>query len=186
MALLILGVAVWSVTHISKAAAVDLRKSMVERLGGDRYRGVFSLVVVASLVCMVLGWRSATPGLVYAPPLWGRHATMILMLIALVLFAAASMPTNIKRTVRHPQMTGVIIWSIGHLLSNGDSRSLVLFGGLGLWAVAEIVFINRRDGAWNKQPPQPRSADAKVVAGGLVGYVILYFAHPYLFGVSPM
>ena len=53
---------------------------------------------------------------------------------------------------------------MSHLLANGDGRSIVLFGGLGLWAVVAIVAINRRDGAWQKPEPQPRAAGSPVQA----------------------
>ena len=72
-----------------------------------------------------------------------------------ILFFAAYPPTNVKRLLRHPQLTGVALWGVGHLLANGESRSIVLFGGLTLWAIAEIVVINRRDGARDKPAPVP-------------------------------
>jgi uncharacterized membrane protein len=183
---LLLGVVLWSATHLSKSLAVSLRQSLTSRLGEDRYKGLFSVLIIASLVLIVLGWRSTTPSTIYLPALWGRHVSMLLMLMAVVLFAASGMGSNINRVLRHPQLTGVITWSIAHLLANGDSRSLVLFGGIGVWALLEIVFINRRDGAWKKPTPKPLSADVRVAAGGIIGYVIIYLVHPYLFGVSPM
>jgi uncharacterized membrane protein len=181
-----LGDALWAATHLLKSAAGPFRQSLISRLGEDKYKGLISLVIVTSLVLMVVGWRSTLPSIVYSPPLWGRHATMLLMLLALVLFAASGMPSNIKRLLRHPQLTGVITWTVAHLVSNGDSRSLVLFGGIGLWALIEILLINRRDPAWQTAASQPASADIRVIVGAIVAYVLIYFAHPYLFGVSVM
>ncbi len=183
---LCLGVLLWSAAHLLKSVAASTRAALVERLGNDAYRGVFSLVIVASVVLMVIGWRATDWSILYVPPTWARHTNLLLMLVAMFLFAASGMPSNVKRAVRHPQLTGVIVWSVGHLLANGDSRSLVLFGGIGLWAVVSIVAINRRDGAWPKPAAVPISADLKAAGGGLVGYVVLYLAHPYLFGVAPM
>jgi uncharacterized membrane protein len=186
MILLVLGVLLWSTAHLFKAAAPPLRQSLVDRLGADAWRGLFSLVILASLVLMVLGWRSAPLDQAYLPPIWARHLTMTAMLVSLVLFAAAGMPSNFKRRLRHPQLTGVLVWSLGHLAANGELRSVVLFGGIGLWALVEIPLINRRDGAWRKPGRQPRSADVRAVLGGVIAFVALYFAHPFLFGVSPM
>ncbi|MGD8734450.1 MAG: NnrU family protein, partial [Gammaproteobacteria bacterium] len=81
-------------------------------------------------------------------------------------------------------LTGVLIWAVGHLLANGDSRSLVLFGGLGLWCVMQIVAINRREGPWIRPDPVPRRMDAVPVVIGIIAYAILLWAHPWLFGVS--
>jgi uncharacterized membrane protein len=181
-----LGVVLWAATHLLKSAAVPFRQSLISRLGEDKYKGLFSLVIVTSLVLMVVGWRGTLPSLVYSPPPWGRHATMVLMLLALVLFAASGMPSNIKRLLRHPQLAGVVTWTVAHLVSNGDSRSLVLFGGIGLWALIEIQLINHRDPAWQTPASQPAGADLRVIAGAIVAYVVIYLVHPYLFGVSVM
>lgn len=186
MILLILGVLLWSAAHLMKAAARPMRQSIVDAVGEDKYPGVFALVIVTSLVFMVLGWQNASISLVYAPPVWGRHLTWTAMLISMILFAGSGMGGNIKRLLRHPQLTGVIVWSVGHLFANGDSASIVLFGGIGLWAIAEIVSINKRDGAWEKPEPSPIGKDIGVVVAGFVGYIAIFFAHPYLFGVSPM
>jgi hypothetical protein len=101
-----------------------------------------------------------------------------------VLFVGSNVPTNLKRIVRHPQLTGVAVWGIAHLLANGDLRSLVLFGGIGLWAVVAMVAINRRDGAWEKPEPLPLAAELKPLVGGIVAYGVLVLAHPYIAGVS--
>jgi uncharacterized membrane protein len=186
MVWLVLGVVLWSAVHASKSGAPALRARLVKRFREDPYKGLFSLAILLSMLLMVAGWRAAPPTLVYTPPAWGRGAALPLMLVSLVLFAASGVPTNIKRFLRHPQLTGVATWSLAHLLANGDSRSLVLFGGLGAWALVEMVLINRRVGAWQKPQPLPPSAELKPLLGGLVVYIVLLFVHPYLFGVSPL
>lgn len=181
---LVLGVLVWSLVHLFPCVAAPTRARVVERLGSP-YQGLFALAIVLSVVLMVIGWRSAVPSVLYTPPAWGRLATNVLMFVALVLFAASGVPTNLKRVLRHPQLTGFGIWAASHLLSNGDSRSVVLFGGLGLWAVVAIVAINQRDGAWEKPAPQPMSAELKPVLAAVVAFALVYLAHPWIAGVSP-
>lgn len=185
MVWLVLGVCAWSATHLLPIAGTSLRGGLVKRLGEDRYKGLFTLAIVLSIVLMVLGWRSTPPAYLYAPAAWGRLAANVLMLAALMLFVASALPTNLKRVLRHPQLTGVATWAGAHLLANGDSRSLVLFGGIGLWAVAAMLLINRRDGAWVKPEPQPLSAELKPLIGGVVGFVVFYLVHPWIAGVSP-
>jgi len=165
-------------------AAVDFRGKLIERLGESAYKGLFALDVLLGVVLMVVGWRGTAPSLVYAAPSWGYQAAIPLMLVALLLFAASGVPTNLKRFIRHPQLTGVATWGFAHLLANGDSRSLVLFGGVGVWAIVEMLLLNRRDGAWEKPEPLPLSAELKAVIGGVVGFAVLYFAHPYIAGVA--
>ena len=183
---LILGVVLWSATHLLNGIGRNLRGSMISRFGAGGYKGLFSLTILASMVMMVVGWRASVPHLIYLPPAAGRTAALVLMLIALILFAASGVPTNIKRFIRHPQLTGVAIWSLAHLLSNGDSRSIILFGGIGAWALLEMPAINRREGPWQKPQPLPLSAEIQPLVGGIVIYVALLFAHPYLFNVSPL
>ena len=185
MVWLLLGVLAWSATHLLPSAGVPVRAGLIERLGEDRYKGLFALTILLSIVLMVLGWRSAEPVHLYAPPGWSRLAANVLMVVALVLFAASGLTTNLKRVLRHPQLTGAATWAGAHLLANGDSRSLVLFGGIGLWAVVAMLLINRRDGAWEKPEPQPMSADLKPLIAGVVAFVVVYLAHPWIAGVSP-
>ncbi len=186
MILLGLGVLLWSGVHLIRGMAPSMRDNLVATIGEGPYKGLFSLALLASIGLMVAGWRSATPDLLYLPPAWGRTAALPLMLVALILFAASGVPTNIKRFLRHPQLTGVATWSVAHLLANGDSRSVILFAGIGMWALLEMPLINRRNQPWQAPPALPLSAEIKPLVGGLVGYIVLFLAHPYLFGVSPL
>ena len=181
-----LGVIVWGVVHAMPSLAPGVRAGLVGRLGDNGYKIGFALAIVGSIVLMVIGWRSATVDIVYEPPAWGRHPAMLLMLLAFLLFAFAHGKSNLKRFIRHPQLTAVVLWAVAHLLANGDSRSVVLFGVLGAWALVEMALINRRDGAAEPPEPRPWSAEAKPVVIGVVIYAVFLFLHPYLFGVSPI
>jgi hypothetical protein len=94
---------------------------------------------------------------------------------------ASSLKVRITSMVRHPQLTAIKAWSVSHLLVNGDLPSLVLFGGLLVWAVVSVILINRQDGknamatsdiGWLKE------ALAIGVTVGLYGAVA--HAHAYL------
>lgn len=181
-----LGVAFWSGIHFIPSLAQGMRSSLIERLGETPYKIVFALGIVLSIVLIVVGWRWTAPIDLYSPPSWGAPIGSFLVLVAFILFGVAHGKTNVKRFLRHPQLTGLVLWAIGHLLANGDSRSLVLFGVLGLWAVVEIVLINRREGTWARPDPIPFTAEARPVLTGLVIFAVFLLAHPYLFGVSPI
>ena len=182
MTWLVFGVLLWSAVHLLPSVGVPVRARAIERLG-QAYQGLFALAILASVGLMVLGWRSTPPTAVYTPPAWGSAAANVLVFVALLLFAASGMATNIKRIVQHPQLTGMATWGVAHLLSNGDFRSLLLFGGLGLWAIVSILFINRRDGAWERPAPQPMAGEWKHLAAAVVVFALLHFAHPYIAGV---
>jgi uncharacterized membrane protein len=185
MTRLTLGVLIWSVTHLLPALAPGLRKSLVSRLGENGYKGVFTVLTVLAIYLLISGWKASVPEAVYVPLPWGRHVTALLMLVGLVLFFAPYPPNNIRRALRHPQLTGVACWGIGHLLANGEGRSIVLFGGLALWAIIEMVAINRRDGTWTPPAAVARKNDFILIGAGLAAYIVVAAAHQWLFGFSP-
>ena len=183
MTVLITGLLLFTLVHLYPSLFVTNRDKLVERLGRNAYRGLFSVVILAALVLIVVGWRTSTPEAVYAPPFAGGPVTAIVVFASFVLFVAAQTPGNIKRYVRHPQMLAVVLWSLAHLLVNGDSRSVMLFGGLGAWAILEILLCNRRDGDWQKPEQSSLKWDAITVAAGAAGFLLFVFLHRTLFGV---
>ena len=184
MAVLILGVLLFTSVHLFPALQKPTRDGLVQRLGESRYQGLFALVIVASIVIIVFGWKSAVPAPVYAPVLASGFVASALILLASILFIAAVVPTNIKRLLRHPQMTGTLIWAVTHLLANGDSRSIVLFGGIGLWSIAEMVLCSKRDGAWQKPAPVSIARDAICIVLGVAFFAAFAYFHRALFGVN--
>ena len=183
MPIMIAGIALWSIVHLVPAVAPGFRQALVSRLGEKAYKGLFALAIVVSLVLIVIGWRATPPQVVYAPPPWGRPAAIVLMVVAVYLFGAARRPAVVKRFIRHPQLTGLVTWSIAHLLANGDHRSVTLFGGLGVWAVLEIIAINRRDGAWTRPAAPALSRELLGIAITLLVFGFLVLVHPRIAGV---
>ena len=185
MSLLIAGLLVFTIVHLVPAASPATRARLVDSLGEGPYRGLYSIVIIASLVLIVFGWKAATPTSVYVPPVGGGAVISALVFAAFVMFVTSKARSNYRRFVRHPQMIAVILWSVAHLLVNGDSRSVLLFGGLGIWAVFEIVLCNRRDGAWRKPDVVPFSADMIVAVIAAAAFGAFFFLHKALFGVLP-
>ena len=186
MFLLILGVLLWGVMHFLPAADAGIRRNLISRLGENPWKGLFTLMIALSIFLIISGWKSTIPQAVYIPPLWGRQVTALLVLIGFVLFFAPYPPNNLKRLLRHPQLTGVICWGVGHLFANGDLRSIILFGGMSTWAFLEILLINRRDGVRARPAPAPAKYDIALVIGGVAAYAAVVFFHAGLFGVSPI
>lgn len=180
---LIFGVLLWAAAHLFIALGANARAQLIAKIGLGPYKGLFSLTIISALVLIVMGWKSMPPEFLYVAPTAMRHVTMLLMPFAVILFISARAPTDIKQWLRHPQLTGVKLWAVAHLLSNGETRSVILFGGLLAWAVTEVIVINRRDGAWRKPAPVGMT---KTVLSALVGSVLtaaLMFAHPWISGM---
>ena len=185
MSLLVAGLVLFMAIHLIPKAP-RLRLALVERLGAKPYRGVFSAVVLLSLVAVAWGFSRSPFEEVYAPPDWGHRASMILVPIALVLFAAANMPTRIRALLRHPMLLGLLLWALAHLLSNGEIRSVVLFGGFALFAVVEIVSAVARGKGPPKEPAPRIVMDIAAVVIGFIVAGLLGGFHGTLFGEPVM
>lgn len=183
---LVVGLLLWAMVHLSPSLLPSVRAGLVAGIGEKPYKGLFALAVIGSLVVIVYGWQLYPPVEVYDPPVWAKSISGILVLLAAILFVSAYIPTNIRRLHRHPQLTGVAFWSIAHLLSNGDHRSLFLFAGMGAWAIVEIASINQRKGAWERPDKVPLRGDIIAVVVGAILFAVLLFAHPYLSGKTLM
>lgn len=173
---LVLGVALWWAAHLFRRYAPDARA----RLGEEKGKGPIALALLASVVLMVIGYRMAE-----GPIWWGRSTALtginnLLVLAAFYLFAASGSKTRITRSIRHPQLTAFSLWAVAHLLVNGDLASFILFGGLLVWAVTEIVVLNR---ATDWEPPAhdvPIRKEATAAIAALVLYVIVALIHGWI------
>ncbi len=186
MTLLIIGVLAFVGLHLIPYFATSFRAGLVNKLGIGGYRGLFALAVLSSLAAIIFGWRGTIPEMAFNPPAWGFHVTPLFVLFGFILFFASQAPTNIKRVIRHPQMTGIFLWSVGHLAANGEDRSIILFGGFALWSMLAIVGANRRDKVWQKPDKQPIIKDVITVVIGLGVYALAVYFHEAVIGVRPM
>ena len=182
MLLLLAGLLLWVAAHLLKRLAPDLRARL-----GNAGTGVIALGLVASVGLMVFGFRMAQ-----GDSYWGRSPALVginnlAMVLAFYIYAVGG-PKGarvwIGTKLRHPQLIGFSIWAAAHLLVNGDTRSIILFGGLLIWALAEMVLINAQDGPWT---PPPRAGWRKEIiyllaTAAIVAVVMLI--HNWL-GVQP-
>lgn len=185
MGALIAGVLLWSIVHLTKSVAPGVRTSIRSKIGAGPHQGLVALLIITSLALIIYGWRTAQYEFVYDPPTWGRHLNMLTMVFAIFLFGAAQGKSKIKQVIRHPMLTGMLVWAIGHLIANGDSRSVVLFGGLGLWALISLFTVSRNEGAWVK-PDETATVGREIlsVVIALVLYIVLFGMHRFYAGVA--
>lgn len=185
MGLLVIGVLLWSCVHLYPSVFPQRREAVIEKLG-SKYKGIFAACILFSIFLIVMGWKATIPEPVYNPPTWGRHLHMVTMIIAIALLGAGSPKgvSRIKQYIRHPMLAGVLVWGVGHLLANGDIRSLILFGGLTLWSVINMITINRRDGHWQK-PTEIASIKREgiLVVATIVVYLVLFATHRFYAGM---
>lgn len=190
MFVLILGLILFLGPHSVRIVADDWRSSQIDRLGLNAWKGLYSVISIVGFVLIVWGYgrARAVPVELWQPPLGMRHLASLLTLAAFVLIAAAYVPrSRIRAFVGHPMVIGVMLWALGHLLSNGSLADLVLFGAFLVWAVLDLFSARRRD----RVAGTARSAGAlindltSIVIGVVAWFVFAMYLHAPLIGVRP-
>lgn len=179
MLLLVLGVALWWAAHLFKRIAPDARARL-----GDKGQGVIAIALVAAIVMMVFGYRSAEDVFLWAAPYWTLHLNNLVVLVAFYMTSPAPKKGKLLAGMRHPMLAGFALWAGAHLVVNGDLASLVLFGGLLLWALTEMVVINRAEPEWQANPGGRLAKDAMFFGASIVLVLVIGFLHGWL-GPSP-
>ncbi len=175
MTLLVLGLILWTAAHFFKRIAPDARAAL-----GDKGKLVMMAVMLLSLVLMIIGYRGAEYVHVYDTPGWAVHANNLLMVIAVVLMGAGNGSSHLRDKMRHPMLAGVKTWAIAHLIVNGDLAAVVLFGGMLLWAVMEVIVINRAEPDWTRPEPGNTKGDIKLAVISVVVFVAMAAIHFWL------
>ncbi|HRX36629.1 MAG TPA: NnrU family protein [Aestuariivirga sp.] len=184
MTYLYLGILLFGGPHLFSILFPALRDSLKQSLGEKPWKGLYSLVSLAGLVLMIVGFAKSRAGplaadLLYFPADWTRHATMLLVLLAFILLGASHGKGYLKKWLHNPMSIGIALWATGHLLANGKRTDVYLFGTFLVVAVADILMSEAR----GKRPshiPRLRS-DIVAVAVGVVLYAVFLFGfHPYV------
>ena len=143
MTLLIIGLALWILVHWFKRLAPNLRASL-----GMRARGCCgSFVGGFGFDDYWISGRALHR--VWTPPSFLVHVNNLLMVVAVAVFAMSHTKGRLRGRMRHPMLTSVKLWSVAHLLVNGDLASIILFGGMLVWAVGSVIMINRAE-TWER------------------------------------
>lgn len=219
MAMLALATAVFLATHY--VASTPVRSVLVRGLGDKIYAGLYSLVALVTLVWMIWAYARAPLDRIWYGDEF-RAWMLLLMPLSLVLLVCGltvrnptavgqgtglktmSEPRGILRVTRHPLMWAISIWAFLHLITRGDSASIILFGGLLLLAVSGPVLIDwRMDRSfgvdWLRFAAKTSNVPfAAIVQGrnqfrfeeigwwkvlcGIALYVVLIILHPYVIG----
>jgi len=202
-----------------------LRERLVTRIGEKGYMAGFSLLSLAILVWLVFAYRAAPVGDI----LWdagnaGRYLAMLLMLFASILLASANTTPNptavgaeksleresvyggINAVTRHPMMWGILLWSITHIINNGEITAVIFFGTFGVLALSGTFLIDAKKARQLKEGWETfkgRTSNVPFVAifqgratlsikslwwrilVGIVLWAALFHFHTFVIGVSP-
>jgi uncharacterized membrane protein len=166
------------------------RGRLVERIGADPYRGLHALVAAAGVALIVWGfirYRADAWDQVWTPPERARDVTIALMWCALVSLACVNnAPGKIRGWLRHPLLASVTLWSLAHLISNGDAGGMLLFGAFFVWSIYARVALELRGDHGAAPSAAFARADAIAVGVGTVLWAALILLHPYFTGVTAL
>lgn len=188
MIYLVLGLVLFLGMHSISIVAPAWRDQIATRLG-NAWRGLYSLITIAGLILIIWGYGIArqNPVILYAPPVWTRYITAVLMLPVFTFFLAAYLPGRIKGALKHPMLVSVMLWAAAHLIATGMLANVVLFGSFLAWAVADRISFRWRTQRAFPTAPTMKLNDGIAVVAGLVLYVIfVYWLHFRWIGVQPL
>ncbi|MBM6549530.1 NnrU family protein [Marinomonas ostreistagni] len=191
MALLLVGLLLFIGIHSLRLFANEWRESMIEQLGKKNWQLLHAAVAIIGLLTIIMGYGYArySAEWLWFPPVWTRHLAALLVLLAFVFVAAAAMPySKLKSWVSYPMALGIKLWAFAHLISNGTSADVVLFGAFLAWAICNYAISRRRARAQGLEFSAPNfKFDALAIIVALAAYaVFVLFLHEFLIGVAPL
>lgn len=159
----------------------SLRVAVAGRLGANRYKMLFSLASAAGLALIVVGYAHSDAGdRIFSPVPTTIRIAPYAMTVSFILLAAANMRGHLRHALQHPMLIGILIWSLTHLLANGDRTGTVLFGAFLAYAVLDLLSAISRH-AVKAFVPEAKFDLIAVVAGIGVALAVMTF-HRVLFG----
>jgi uncharacterized membrane protein len=178
MMMLMIGMVLFFGTHLVPNIT-GVRAGLVGVFGEKVYKLGYTVLSLAGIILMFMGRSRADFELLWVAPEWLKIVAMIFMFTSLYCLLAMFMPTNVKKWVHHPMLTFMLLFGVGHLLSNGDVAALVFFGSLAIFSLFKIISLSKR------VPSEDFTGvslgkDLIVLAATFVVYIAVIYVHPYL------
>tara|TARA_B100000902_G_C27309099_1_gene917289 strand:+ start:458 stop:1018 length:561 start_codon:yes stop_codon:yes gene_type:complete len=184
MTWLIVGLIFFFGAHLQKRLIPSLRQRLVDRLGEKGFKGIIALISAVGLTLIVLGFRQGGFIPLYDLGSSGLLLNNLAMMLAVAFLGLGHSKSRLRKYVRHPMLLSVIFWSIGHLLVNGDLKSVILFLSFGLWSFLEIRLTNSSTPSVQSFTKGSLKGDIGLVVIATLAYFTISVVHLYL-GVFP-
>ena len=216
--------ALFILSHVVPART-GLRQRIAGAIGERPYLILYSLMSVVLLAWLI----SAASRAPYIPlwdlQTWHYHVPLALMVLASMLFVGGAVSANplsigfsrvpfdparpgIVGITRHPILWAFALWSLSHVVPNGDLVSLIMFGGFGLFALGGMAVVDRRKRRiMGNEWPRLAGGTSVIplaallsgraswrwksgpllltIGGGAAIYLLLLRLHPLVIGVDP-
>ena len=189
-----------------------LRRPLVERTGEKAFRGIYSLVAIATFGSMIWFYRV----LGREPQLWDPAeaawiAGEVLMWLGSILFVGSFVgnpalpgasgpkggPKGVFAITRHPMMWGFALWAIVHLMLVATMKAIVFDAAILLLAGAGAALQDRKKAglmgeAWHEWTAQTAfwpftrglaNPGALALIGGTLLFLVATWLHPMPIGL---
>jgi len=198
-----------------------VKSRLTSALGARGFGLGYSILSLGMLTILIWSAGQAPYVQLWPQVPWQRHVTHLGMLAVCLLLALSIARPNpfsfggarneaydptrpgITGLTRHPILIALALWAGVHLLPNGDVAHILLFGVLGVFAIAGRSLIDRRKrrimGAeqWHSLDKSRRAAPKLHVPRswprtvlrlllGLGAFLALILAHPHVIGVPAL
>lgn len=201
-----------------------MRDVLVARFGQAAYMVGFSVASVAVLIWLISAYKAGPYLATWGNPEVFKPVAIVLMLPAFLLVViglttpnptavaqeafALKEPQGIVAITRHPFLMGTALWSLVHLMANGDVASLLFFGSMAVVSVAGTASIDAKrrrslgPAVWDGFAAKTSIVPFKAIlekrsewrpaslgwwrpVAGAAAYVLMLGGHAHIVGVSP-
>lgn len=142
-----------------------IRKVLLDLLGTQGFRLLYSGAVLAAFLWMLRAYGTAPVVALWTPPPAFAWVPLLVMPLAIFLMLAGvttasvtlvagearlrnpgvhDLAPGIMRVTRHPFLWGTALWAASHLAVNGNTADLILMGGILLLSLGGMWHIDQR------------------------------------------
>lgn len=191
-----------------------VKRRLVARIGALGFTLAYSALSIAILTWIISAAGRAPFVELWEWQPWQNHVPLTGMLLAVLLVVMAFGRPNplsfggwdharfdpenpgLIGWVRHPLLVALLIWSLAHMVPNGDLAHVIVFGLFAAFSLLGMWIINRRArrilGAQEWQRLARTKRKLTITAGGIIRlalgvliYLAILYSHVWFIGVSP-
>ncbi|MCL4780023.1 MAG: NnrU family protein [Gammaproteobacteria bacterium] len=152
--------AIFLLSHLI-AATPAIRRRLVALLGEVLFTICYSAMSLALFTWLIKSAQQAPYIELWPPQVWTYAITVALMPVAALLFGAGLLQPNpfsiafvarpfdankpgVVAITRHPLLWALGLWGLAHVPANGDLAAVIMFGGLGSFAMIGMWAVETR------------------------------------------